>query len=82
MLFGDAPISPGELLQELVTKLRSHDAGKTWSKGENKAWTDAVKLALKEIGEHRSATTRNSLKKPVNSCIPWLICTFFVLKVV
>jgi len=58
MLFGDSPISPKELIQELISGVRSHDGGKTWSMDRNKIWTDAVKLTMKNIGESRSAYTK------------------------
>jgi hypothetical protein len=57
-MFGEAPITPAQLLRELVEGLRRHNGGETWSSGENEVWTGAVKSTLKAIGTRHSRTTQ------------------------
>jgi len=57
-MFGSAPIEPHRLLRELVSEVRKHVDGKNWSRGENTAYTLAVKETLKNIAATCSATTK------------------------
>jgi hypothetical protein len=51
MLFGEAPISPKELVRKLIAEIQQHDGGNTWRHGENTPWTRAVKIGLRNIAE-------------------------------
>lgn len=57
MLFGDASIDPKKLIHKLVDEIRQYDGGNTWRYGDNKPWTDAVKIGLGNIARNLPVAT-------------------------